>query len=189
MDGKVTEKVNDYLDKINDKKNLAVTRGTTGPAVAGSYNSKSGEISIHINHPKGELPEVIHPVVNERIKNMPPEVLNAYEHTLRAGSHAECNALNDSLIKEFKITNNIKGEVTQEMLDEQYDLLKNMDLSHIHISVQNVKVYKKFLPETGMPMPRCIHCQYITNGATINSKILEAEKQMMPRLEDLLNGK
>jgi hypothetical protein len=58
-----------------------------------------------------------------------------------------------------------------------------------YISVQNLKVYKKTLPEPGMPMPRCIHCQYITDGATINPDMLVSEKQMPVRLEDLLNEK
>lgn len=40
-----------------------------------------------------------------------------------------------------------------------------------------------------MTIPRCIHCQYITDGATINPDMLVSEKQMPVRLEDLLNEK
>ncbi|WP_459195396.1 hypothetical protein [Wukongibacter baidiensis] len=45
------------------------------------------------------------------------------------------------------------------------------------------------MPEVGMAMPRCLHCQYITNGTTINPEMLEDEETMKLRLEDLLNGK
>lgn len=47
----------------------------------------------------------------------------------------------------------------------------------------------KAMPETGMPMPRCLHCQYVTEGATIHPEMLKSEALMEPRLEDLLHGK
>lgn len=40
-----------------------------------------------------------------------------------------------------------------------------------------------------MTIPRCIHCQYITDGATINPDMLVSEKQMPVSLKDILNGK
>ncbi|MGM0501838.1 MAG: YwqJ-related putative deaminase [Bacillota bacterium] len=188
LDNKLTEKVNEYLDKIHDKYNLDVTRKSTGPAVAGVYNSNTEKSYFEINNQDGLLPEVIHPAVSDRIKNMPENVLNSYKKTLGPGTHAECNALNSALIDEFKISNDIDGDVTQEILNDQYDKLKNINISNNYISVQNLKTYKS-MPETGMAMPRCLHCQYITNGATINAEMLKIEETMEPRLEDLLNGK
>ena len=189
LDSKVTEKVNSYLEQIHDKRNLSVTRDTVGPAVAGVYNKVTNKYYYGINNMKGELPEIVHPYILNKIDTMPKEVLESYKKTLGAGTHAECNALNEALIDEFKFINKIEGNVTQEMLDEQYDVLKNMDISNNYISVQNIKKFKGFLPEVGMPMPRCIHCQYVTNGAIINEDMIKAEQAMKLQLEELLHGK
>ncbi|WP_252223883.1 MULTISPECIES: YwqJ-related putative deaminase [unclassified Clostridium] len=141
-----------------------------------------------MNEQNGLLPEVVHPLIDYRVNNMPKKVYDLYiKYTKAPGSHAKCNALNSALIKEFKITNNIEGNITQEMLDVQYDSFKNMDISHIYISVQNLETYKS-LPEIVMLMPCCIHCQYITKGTTINIKMLENEMKSEFRLEYLLSG-
>lgn len=38
-------------------------------------------------------------------------------------------------------------------------------------------------------MPRCIHCQYVTNGAIINEDMIKVEQLMELQLEELLHGK
>ena len=128
LDKKVTEKLNSYLEQIRDKRNLSVTRNTVGPAVAGVYNKATGKYYYGINNINGELPEIVHPYILNKVDTMPEEVLESYTKTLGAGSHAECNALNEALIDEFKFLNKIDGKITQEMLDKQYDLLKNIDI-------------------------------------------------------------
>lgn len=128
LDKKVTEKLNSYLEQIHDKRNLSVTRNTVGPAVAGVYNKATGKYYYGINNINGELPEIVHPYILNKVDTMPEEVLESYTKTLGAGSHAECNALNEALIDEFKFLNKIDGKITQEMLDKQYDLLKNIDI-------------------------------------------------------------
>jgi len=63
-------------------------------------------------------------------------------------------------------------------------LIRNVSHSHNYISVQNIKTYKNYLPEPGMPMPRCLHCQYITDGATIQPDMIKAENLNSPKLSD-----
>lgn len=160
-------------------ENGEITRKEMGPAVAGVYNEKTGKYFFRNNDPDGNLPEVIHPHVKDRIDNMPASLKESYIKTPKgaegAGSHAECLALNDSLLDEMatKIGVN-KSELTQELVDNAYKNGDGVDLGSQYLDVLNLKKYKT-MPETGMHMPRCKHCGYVTEGVNVPPELKEVE--------------
>ena len=122
-----------YTSKMSDRE--------VGPAVAGVFDMKTGKYYFGKNNAGGRVPHTLHPLIRERIKNMPKEVLDRYaKFTLGAGSHAEVIALNEALLA------NPKAELKDFM-------------------VYVVRSGRKLQPK-GLPMPRCPHCEYITNGVS-----------------------
>lgn len=94
------------------------------------------------------MPSELHSLIKERIDNMPPEIYSSYEKwTLGAGSHAEVYALNEALL----------ANPTAKLED---------------FMVYVVRSGKKLKPR-GLPMPRCPHCEYITNGASYFPEVLK----------------
>ena len=181
-----------------------VTRKKAGPYIAGVYNEYTDKIFVGINDPKGDIPEIQFPTIKERINQLhsgeePYSIVkDAYSDTHGSGSHAEIYATNKALIAEFtdryKKKYDISDEVlvTQKLLDNEYDKL-GMDISKNYLVVETLKkINNNTLPEVGIIGPRCIHCQFITDGVTVDPEMLIKEAGNIPRLSDfadILNNK
>ncbi|WP_326497918.1 YwqJ-related putative deaminase [Clostridium sp. ZS2-4] len=137
--------VNDEIERLYKS---GITKKKLGPAVAGVLDPKTGKYYFGINNIEGDVPKELHPLIKERIDNMPPEIYSSYEKwTLGAGSHAEVYALNEALL----------ANPTAKLED---------------FMVYVVRSGKKLKPR-GLPMPRCPHCEYITNGASYFPEVLK----------------
>lgn len=137
--------VNDEIERLY---NSGLTKKEIGPGVAGVLDPKTGKYYFGINNVKGKIPKELHPLIKERIDNMPPEIYNSYQNfTLGAGSHAEVYALNEALL----------ANPTAKLED---------------FMVYVVRSGKKLKPR-GLPMPRWPHCEYITNGASYFPEVLK----------------
>lgn len=80
-------------------KDIGLTNKQLGPAVAGSYVKTSGNFYTAIHDVDGRIPNELHPIIRERIKNMPKDVYDSYsQFTHGAGSHAEVYAVNKALL-------------------------------------------------------------------------------------------
>jgi YwqJ-like deaminase len=124
-----------------------------GPAVAGVLNTKNGKVYFGVNDPKGNLPEIQHPIIKDRIENMPDDILHGYIKTKNSGSHAEVYALNQALLEN-----------------------PNSKLDDFMIHVISTKGLGPKIPETGMPMPRCPHCDFITSGTQFFPEVIKNGK-------------
>ena len=140
--------VNDEIDRLYKS---GISKKELGPAVAGVLDTKTGKYYFGINNIKGKVPTELHPIIKERIDNMPLETYNSYEKwTLGAGSHAEVYALNEAMLAN-----------PNEKLED--------------FMVYVVRSGKKLKPR-GLPMPRCPHCEYITDGASYFPEVLKYGK-------------
>lgn len=157
--GKLTsEQINNRInlrsavdDEIERLYASGISKKELGPAVAGVLDTKTGKYYFGINNIKGKPPKELHPLIKERIDNMPAEIYSSYEKwTLGAGSHAEVYALNEAL-------------------------LANPNVKLEDFMVYVVRSGKKLKPR-GVPIPRCPHCEYITNGASYFSEVLKYGK-------------
>uniref|UniRef100_UPI0022E5EFDE YwqJ-related putative deaminase n=4 Tax=Clostridium butyricum TaxID=1492 RepID=UPI0022E5EFDE len=157
--GKLTsEQINNRInlrevvnDEINRLYESGISKKELGPAVAGVLDTKTGKYYFGINNIKGKVPTELHPIIKERIDNMPLETYNSYEKwTLGAGSHAEVYALNEAM-------------------------LANPNAKLEDFMVYVVRSGKKLKPR-GLPMPRCPHCEYITDGASYFPEVLKYGK-------------
>ena len=83
-------------------------------------------------------------IIQERIENMPIEVINSYLYTKGAGSHAEIYAENKLLLDN-----------------------PNADLSDIVVYVNRTLGSSK--PVREIPFKTCPHCEYILKGFNIIS--------------------
>ena len=101
-------------------------------------------IYIAINDVDGRIPTKMHPLIEERIKNMPKEIFDSYINTKGAGSHAEIYAVNELLIHN-----------------------PDIDLDDIMLYVNRTLGTSK--PVTEIPFETCPHCRYILEGLTIIS--------------------
>ncbi len=117
-------------------------RGTSkkkmSPALAGVLDTKTGKIYYGENSLNGELPLELHPLIKERIEKAGGI---KYDKTKGAGSHAEVYALNAALLER-----------------------KNANLSDFMVYVVSTKKLGSKVSGPGIPMPRCPHCKYITDG-------------------------
>jgi len=140
---KMYERLQKCWSKDNPKKST-ISKNELGPAIAGIYDTKTGKIFFAINDPLGRTPETssigIHPIIKDRIDNMPEDIKKGYTRTLAAGSHAEVFALNKAL---------------QRRPDAQLSEFKGFVLT-------NYKLSKDI--SGGSPFERCDHCAYITKG-------------------------
>ncbi len=108
-----------------------------GPALAGAKDLKTGKTYYGTNHNTGLQPLTQSPRIP--FKAIPDDVLNSYIKTKGAGSHAEVNALNSGLL-------NRQGA-------QQSDFV---------LEVINAGGSKS---TRGNRIPRCPHCNYLTDGA------------------------
>ncbi|MCW6123189.1 YwqJ-related putative deaminase [Clostridium sporogenes] len=137
--------VNDELERLYKS---GISKKELGPAVAGVLDSETGKYYFGINNIKGKVPKELHPLIKERIDNIPKNILDSYSNrTLGAGSHAEVYALNEAL-------------------------LANPNAKLDNFMVYVVRSGKKLKPK-GLPMPRCPHCEFITDGANYFPEVLK----------------
>jgi hypothetical protein len=129
-----------------------------GPAVAGVYDPVTDKYYFAINNLNGDLPQNLHRLLKDKYKNMPTEgIYTEYDKfTLGAGSHAEIYALNQALMKRELMGTPIKS------LDE--------------LTLTVIKGLKCGWKKIGMPMPRCPHCEFITDGVNYFPEVLKYAK-------------
>lgn len=127
-------------------KNNGLTNTELGPAIAGVYDQKTGKVYTAINDVNGNIPEQLHPLIEERILNMPQDVIDSYTFTKGAGSHAEVLALNQALLAN-------PGANVDDFL------------VYVNRTLGTSK------PVTEIPFHTCPHCNYILEGFNILSDI------------------
>ncbi|MBT2572950.1 ribonuclease YeeF family protein [Bacillus sp. ISL-51] len=142
----------EVINELNRIKDSGLTKKQRGPAIAGVLDKKTGKYYFGINNIDGVPPKILHPVIHDRIVNMPKELKEGYIKTSGAGSHAEVNALNEALLQR-----------------------KDADLKDLMIYVVSAKKINKKMPE-GVPMPRCPHCEYITQNTNYIPEALKYGK-------------
>ncbi|WP_406621004.1 LXG family T7SS effector putative deaminase YwqJ [Bacillus atrophaeus] len=142
----------EVLNELSRIKSSGLTKKQRGPAVAGVLDKKTGNYYFGINNIDGEPPKTLHPVIHDRIVNMPKELKEGYIKTSGAGSHAEVNALNEALLQR-----------------------PDADLKDLMVYVVSARKINKKMPE-GIPMPRCPHCEYITQNANYIPEALKYGK-------------
>ena len=57
-----------------------------GLAVAGTFDKNTGKYYFEINNTDGDIPVTLHPIIRDRIENMPSSVRDGYKFTYGAGS-------------------------------------------------------------------------------------------------------
>ena len=129
---------------------LGLTKNEMGPAVAGTFDKNTGKYYFGINNTDGDIPVTLHPIIRDRIENMPSSVRDGYKFTYGAGSHAEVYSLNQALLA------NPNAQPTDF-------------ITHV------VRSGKKLKP-AGMMMPTCPHCNFITEGFEFSSEVRKIGK-------------
>ncbi|MGG0185563.1 YwqJ-related putative deaminase [Bacillus rhizoplanae] len=129
---------------------LGISKREMGPAVAGTFDKTTGKYYFGINNTSGKIPEELHPLIEQRIINMPKNIKEGYTFTYGAGSHAEVYSLNQAL-------------------------LANPQASASNFITHVVRSGKKLKP-AGMMMPTCPHCNFITEGFEFSSEVKKIEK-------------
>ena len=146
--------VHDELDRL---KASGLTKNEIGPMVAGIYDPKMDRYYFGINDLEGYLPSNLHPLLETRFSNMPESILNSYTKTRGAGSHAEIYALNEAL-----------------WAREKAGIAANLD--DLYLNVISARRVSKSIPVSGMPVPRCPHCEYLTEGIYFYPEVLKYGK-------------
>jgi len=140
----------DEAGPMSNRRRKELLRDELGPAFTTVYNPRTGKYYTAGNDPDGLAPSRLDPRLEERIKNMPPEIRDAVmEHQTPGGdaglgSHSEVYALNEALLDDPSINiEDLLVDTRRTGLDDNY-----------HV---------------GDDFPACPHCQYIISGATILS--------------------
>lgn len=132
------------IDEGQMLKDMGLTNDQLGPAISGVYNKANGKFYTAINSMHGYLPDELHPLIAERIKNMPDDILLSYIRTHGAGSHAEIYAVNKALLD-----------------------YENANIDDLLVYVNRTLGVSK--PVTEIPFVTCPHCRYILEGFNILS--------------------
>lgn len=112
-------------------------RNEVGPVLAGVMDTKTGKLYFGLNKGVGELPDNLVPVMADRIP-IASEI--PYMKTHGAGTHAEIHALNDAFLAR-------PGAQMDDFL------------------LYTINAGQRGSPTRwGLPVPRCPHCELITNG-------------------------
>ena len=116
-----------------------------GPALAGVYDRTTGKYYYAINDINGDVPRLV-PTLQTKYNSMSQEVIESYEFTKGAGSHAEIIALNDALKANLNATPN--------------DFIVNV-----------IRTGQNRTKPAGMMFPTCPHCSYLTEGFEFISEV------------------
>lgn len=147
----IQEELENGLSKNKIKEKL-------GPAVAGVYDPATGKYYFGINNLEGDIPQNLHKLLLDKYVSMPENgIYSEYnKYTLGAGSHAEIYALNKALTArgEAGITTNSLNELMLTVIKGPKSGWKNIRI----------------------PMPRCPHCEYITDGVYFYPEVLKYGK-------------
>ncbi|WP_169334451.1 YwqJ-related putative deaminase [Hahella ganghwensis] len=128
----------DEYASLTEGLSIRQTRKQVGPVLAGVMDSKTGDVFFGLNSgPGGKLPDNLTPLLSDRI---PDASKIDYIKTQGAGSHAEIHALNDAFIAR-----------------------PNADISDFLLYTIN-SGQKGSAAKFGTPVPRCPHCEFITDG-------------------------
>ncbi|CAM4087370.1 YwqJ-related putative deaminase [Bacillus manliponensis] len=138
------------VQEVERLNQLGISKREMGPAVAGTFDKTTGKYYFGINNASGKIPEELHPLIKQRIINMPKNVKEGYTFTYGAGSHAEVYSLNKAL-------------------------LANPQASDSNFITHVVRSGKKLKP-SGMMMPTCLHCNFITEGFEFSSEVKKIGK-------------
>ncbi|WJQ80276.1 YwqJ-related putative deaminase [Brevibacillus brevis] len=138
------------VDEYKRLKAMGLTNDEMGPCLAGVLDKKTGKIYFGRNTIDGSIPNKLATEIKDRLENMPDEILHGYEKTKGAGSHAEIFALNDALLSR-----------------------SGSNLSDYMIYVIKSNGSKKL---RGTPVPRCPHCDYLTQGSNFIPEVLKYGK-------------
>jgi RHS repeat-associated protein len=155
---------------LQDLIDSGFNKNQIGPVVAGVLDRKTGNMFFGTNSlldGKGNsiLPENLHPTLLDRIKNIPSHIRDGYtakgnmggEHAMRrqlsngAGTHAEIFALNDAL-----------NSRSNAQLDD-----------FLVYAVKGPKAATAKSGKRGLPVPRCPHCDYLTQGVKFFPEVLK----------------
>ena len=123
------------LEKLKAK---GISKKKLGPAFAGVYDKTTGKYFYSINDYDGLVPN-LHPVIQLRYDSMPKEVMDSYNFTKGAGSHAEVIALNAAL-------------------------KANPNANFNNFTVNVIRTGQSKIKPAGTMFPRCPHCAYLTDG-------------------------
>ncbi|WP_270169007.1 YwqJ-related putative deaminase [Paenibacillus sp. SYP-B4298] len=137
---------NHVIEEAQMLKDIGLTNKQLGPAVAGVYDKTTGKIYTAINDVDGLVPKELHPIIKERIKNMPQGVKDSYTFTYGAGSHAEVYAANKAL-------------------------LANSNARIEDLIVYVIKPGSVTKPVKDVPFHTCAHCNYILKDFNIISDL------------------
>jgi hypothetical protein len=157
-------------DDINDRINLrgatqdhlqglidsGLTKNQIGPVVAGVLDRRTGKMFFGVNSLLDKtrnpvFPENLHKILSDRINNIPSHIRDGYKKTSGAGTHAEIFALNDAL-----------NSRTNAQLD-----------NFLVYAVKGPKAATARSGQRGLPVPRCPHCDYLTQGVTFFPEVLK----------------
>ncbi|WEZ07864.1 YwqJ-related putative deaminase [Priestia flexa] len=133
------------LIELQKLKETGISKKKLGPAFAGVYDKTTGEIYYAINEYDGILPD-FHPLIKSRYDLMPKEVIESYEFTKGADTHAEVIALNKALKEN-----------------------PQADLDNFVINV--IRTGQNRTKPAGMMFPRCPHCAYLTDEFEIITEV------------------
>ncbi len=137
-------------DEYKRLKSIGVTNDEMGPCLAGVLDKKTGKIYFARNTMDGSIPNELAKVIKKRLVKMPKNILNGYKKSKGAGSHAEILALNEALLSR-----------------------EGSKLSDFMIYVVKSNGSQKL---RGTPVPRCPHCEYLTQGTNFIPEVLKYGK-------------
>jgi RHS repeat-associated protein len=140
----------DEYSRMRDGLTNGQIRNEIGPVLAGVMDSQTGNVYFGINKMAGELPSNF---VSEIAQRMPEAMANSYFKTHGAGTHAEIHALNDAFLARPSAV-----------------------MSDFHLYTINSGRKTGGAKKWGMPVPRCPHCEILTNGVQYFPSVMRYEK-------------
>jgi hypothetical protein len=144
----LNERINLRGETANELEKLrasGISNKKIGPAFAGVYDKTTGKYYYALNDFNGIRPS-FHPTIQSKYDLMPQEVLDSYQFTKGAGSHAEVIALNEAL-------------------------KANPNASLDNFVVHVIRTGQNKTKPAGMMFIRCPHCAYLTDGFEFISEV------------------
>ncbi|WP_152667813.1 YwqJ-related putative deaminase [Aneurinibacillus tyrosinisolvens] len=137
-------------EEYNRLKAAGLSKKEMGPALAGVLDTKTGKYYFGINAKGPDVPRNLSTEIATRLAEMPSDIRDGYIKTKAPGSHAEIYALNDAFLAR-------PGADPSDFM--------------LHVINAGGKT-----PTRGMPIPRCPHCEYLTNDVNYFPEVLKYGK-------------